>query len=150
MILQQLRAVPWWGWVGIGIIVLALVGQAAGGGGETTPRAVDEQQEDVVGEYGRERAIDYISEGMTFLALEYGIRIDKDVLKSMLSDDETAFVDIGGGEILAFTLFDWWHSPSDKADAIRDVLLEAGEVPREFMQKVADVVAAHQGTVGPE
>ena len=68
----------------------------------------------------------------------------------MLSDDETVFADMGVGYFLAFTFFAWWDSPSDKADTVRDALLEAGEVPSEAMQRLADRVAAYQRTVGPQ
>ena len=147
-ICQQFRAVNWWVWVGIGFVLLVLVVRVVGNGGETTQGTVDEQQEDA--DYGRERAIDYFSEGFTFLALEYGIRLDKDVVRAMLSDDETVFADMGVGYFLAFTFFAWWDSPSDKADTVRDALLEAGEVPSEAMQRLADRVAAYQRTVRPQ
>ena len=113
-------------------------------GGDETTQGPGDEQEDVVDDYGRERALDYISEGITFLALEYGIRLDVDVVRAMFSDDETLFADMGGGELLAFALFGWLDSPSEKADTVRDVLLEAGEVPSEVMQRIADRVAAYE------
>ena len=47
------------------------------------PRDGDEQREDVVADHGRERAIAYLSQGFTYLALEYGIRLDEDAVRAM-------------------------------------------------------------------
>ena len=140
----KIQAVKWWVWVGLGFVVLIIVGQVGGGGAESPQEKVEAEQGDVIANHGRERAIAYFSEGVTLLALEYGIRLDEDVVRAMMSDDETAFTDMGAGDFLVLTFFDWWDSPSDKADMVRDALLESGTIPSEATQRFADRVAAYQ------
>ncbi len=147
--LYWLQGIKWWVWAGIGLIVLVLILQAGDG---STRETVNEGQSggDSVADDSRQRVIEYVSEALTFLSLEYGIRLDEETLRSMLSEDETAFTDLGAGEWLTFTFLDWWDSPSDKADRIRDLLLEDGQVPKEAMQNLADRLATYKRTAVPE
>ncbi len=137
----EIRAVKWCIWMGLGFVVLIIVSQVGEGGAAEPKEDVEAGQENVISDFGRERAVAYLSEGVTLLALEYGIRLDEDVVGAML-DDKATDTDMGAGSVLALTFFDWWHSPSDKADA----LLESGEVPSEAMQRFADRVAVYQGS----
>ena len=137
----EIRAVKWCIWMGLGFVVLIIVSQVGEGGAAAPKEEVEAGQENVISDFGRERAVAYLSEGVTLLALEYGIRLDEDVVGAML-DDKATDTDMGAGSVLALTFSDWWHSPSDKADA----LLESREVPSEAMQRFADRVAVYQGS----
>ena len=130
----------WWFWVGLGVVALSIVGAMAP---EEQATAPDKEQE--LGEAAREKAIAYFSEGMTILALEYGIRLDEDAVRSMMLENEALLADMGSGSFLLFTVADWWDSPADKGRFMKDSILENGDVPSEVVQVWADRVAAYQG-----
>ena len=103
----------WWVWVSLGFVFFTIVGTMIPDG-----------------QAAREKAIAYYSEGVTILALEYGIRLDEDVVQAMWLDDETLFPDMGGGKFFKFTFFDWWKSPAEKAHVVRDSILEKRGSPQ--------------------
>ena len=92
--------------------------------------------------YGRDLR-DYFAESVHFLALEYGIRIDESAVRAMLEDVDVG-EDLSGKDAFLFWAATLGDSPSEKADWLRDVILQDGDVPSEEMQKWADKVEAYQ------
>ena len=107
-----------------------------------------EAQEETIADQGRERALDYYAEGVTVLALEYGIRLDEREVRDLLDDKEFGR-EIGSGLAMGIIFWDWWDSPADKARTVKDAILEDGNVPSEVMQSFADRLAKRHSSDSP-
>ena len=116
-------------WGVVLIVVLIWGGMASLLSSDVTPRPPQANTSNPFSE----RVTAEMAEGVTRLALEYGIRLDEDTLKRSIAESG-AYEDASGWAYLStFT-----SSSEDWANGLKQSLLDEGIDPREWLQGLAD------------
>ena len=94
-----------------------------------------------------EYVISEVVTGVVRLGLEYGIEIDGDAAKQMLSASESQ--QDADAEVLGMfyrgvigVLYGWISSPEELANALKQTMIDDGLVPSEEVRKLAESVEA--------
>ena len=128
----------WW-WVVAGLVGAAIVIGMIDSSTEETPLPPGEIHDTRTEEEKRtDWFMDWMVDATFYLGLEYDIKIDKTVLRTALEEHEAAapFPDIGEFEYILMRIATWRDSRTEQSNKLKDVLLEDGESPREYLENM--------------
>lgn len=139
----------WW-WVVAGTVGAFIVMGMIDSTTEDTPLPPGEIHDTRAEEEKRaDWLMDWMVDATFYLGLEYDINIDKTVLRTALEEREAAvsFPDIGEFEYIFMRIATWGDSPTEQSNKLKDVLLEEGNSPREYLENMQAAIEERKKSV---